>query len=281
LKVRVECVPGTDSFMESMVHMASAAYADGAPPEDWETVETIGDADILKVFQKNKECVVAFSGTNDFADVITDVAAVPTPQCGYGMHLGFYNEAKRFINTANFSQKVVPFLASDQCSGGIYAVGHSLGGAVAEIFTVCVNQREDWIPGNPFDVKEVYTIGAPAVALSPLKQHGGCLNGARFYNEDEETYDPVAFVAQLAGFEHPNLRAVQLISSSDKVVGRELDCMSQEAVEGNRAFSARSAIKDLKRVARDMKAELEKKLELHFRVTYMERVQRLLKLRPW
>merc|ERR1719507_467415 len=260
LTIKIECtVPKTDpasgAKYEIMAKLAEDVYEVHEDdylqkPKDlgeWDLVHHVREwDDNLAVYQNGKECTLAFAGSEakpsegGLRDWFTNAAAIPIPKCGNWIHLGFYNEVRRATMTRHWRNTMQPFLASDSCSGGIYVVGHSLGGAAAEVFTACVNQKKQWLWGKNFAVKEVYTIGAPAVSRRPLQQHDGCLKGARIYNEDDDQYDPVPFVAQKAGMVHPKLKAIRLKEkkiSGDKKEWKsiEFDCMSDEAQKGDKA----------------------------------------------
>jgi len=137
--------------------------------------------------------------------------------------------------------------------------GHSLGGALAEIFAACMDHLGD---KAPFKIKAVYTIGAPGVAEQPLvnsQQASKCFNGARIFNEDRSTFDPVPYIAKVGGFVHPQLKAIQLHEDGDdKLSMKEFACTSKEATKGlTGGFTLAS---------------------LHFADLYLERMLKLLKM---
>lgn len=83
------------------------------------------------------ECVLTFAGTDDMSDAITDLAAHGVSFCGFdGVHMGFAAETKRIVAQPSFQENIRSLLP--KCRK-VYAVGHSLGGAVAELFTACVH----------------------------------------------------------------------------------------------------------------------------------------------
>jgi len=250
LTVKIECVGSPKvTHVESMVNMASDVY--GVHKKGYTPAYDLGDWDLvmhkrewgdnLAVYQNGNQCTLAFTGSETLQhgsmvrDWVTNAWAFSKSRCGNEIHSGFYNEVWRSTVTWNWNNKMQPFLASDACSGGIYVVGHSLGGAAASVFTSCVNQDKKWLSGKGFKVKEVYTIGAPAVSKKPLRQADGCLKGLRIYNEDKNNYDLVPFLAQWAGMVHPNLKAMIVTKKSETVVEEtEFDCNSKEAVSGDK-----------------------------------------------
>jgi len=83
-------------------------------------------------------------------------------ECGYDLHAGFWNELQRIQSSGAW--KPLQTHLSSECPGGVFATGHSLGGALATIFAACTNSD----PSIPFKVQGVYTIGAPAVAKTQV-----------------------------------------------------------------------------------------------------------------
>lgn len=187
-------------------------------------------SDFFGVYTKGNECTVAFSGTNDKADAFSNVQIVTLNKCGAKIHRGFFKEMEGIMQSPDWKTKVEPFLARS-CSGGVSAAGHSLGGAIASIFAACVNRKENFIQGNKFTIKELWTIGAPAASKQPLEdktQKSGCFNGARIYNDDGREYDIVPYITNNVGFVHPHLKSVRL----DKKGAVLAACTSREAEHG-------------------------------------------------
>lgn len=282
LTVKIECVGSPKiSHVEAMVRIASEVY--NVHKEPYEQTLDLGDWDLvdhkrewgdnLAVYQNGKECTLAFTGSETLVagsqvrDWFTNAFAVSTSKCGNRIHAGFYNEVLRATITTHWNSVMQPFLASDACSGGVYVVGHSLGGAAASVFTACVNQQEKWLWGKGFKVKEVYTIGAPAVSKEPLRQSDGCLKGLRIYNEDETTYDYVPYLAQWAGMVHPNLKAVKLTKkTNDEVEKQELDCNSKEAVNGDKKVDSVGVLKVSSNVNAHLAPEYISRTQKTFRI---------------
>jgi len=61
----------------------------------------------------------------------------------------------------------------------------------------------------------------------------GCFAGARLFNEDDSTFDPVPYAANIVGFTHPKMTAIQLHEGSDYSLSKqEFSCSSKVAAEG-------------------------------------------------
>jgi len=224
-----------------MAKIADFVYTFAGPAGPWILAKTwdqqsklFGGKDHLAIYQSGNQCVVAFAGTDDVSDLSDDLDVREKEACGHSFHKGFYEEFQNFLSGEKWSSEFQPYLKSDACSGGIIAVGHSLGGALASVFATCANA-----PGNPlgtqlgFLITSLYTVGAPALAKSSPRNgqtSSGCFDGARFFIEDSRTYDPVSYAAVLAGFEHPRVKAIQLHSNSDDILSfNTFWCQSDEA----------------------------------------------------
>lgn len=100
---------------------------------------TIIEGDTVSLFQSpsNLECILAFRGTDDKWDILNDCNIAGSNFCGFeNVHQGFVNEIKA-LSTRAVHENIFPLLP--MCAK-VYATGHSLGGAVAELFTACANR---------------------------------------------------------------------------------------------------------------------------------------------
>jgi len=188
--------------------------------------------DNLRLYQRGKECAMVFEGTDDKDDWATNLNQVPwkSKLCGgFWLHSGIYNELNQVTSTKEWSE-VQKTLSGVECSAGIYAAGHSLGGAMAHMFAACVNAQKEYFVGNPFRVREVYSFGAPCVSkFHPLAEADGqCLKGARFFTEDERrgrrSIDPVVTLPPLSGWWHPKIKAFMLEQVDGRYEKEELAC---------------------------------------------------------
>jgi len=83
-------------------------------------------------------CFITFEGTTGWADWTLNIQILRSDFCGLGqqVHNGFREATLRIVDTDEFQQHVRPKLG--KCSK-VEAVGHSLGGAIASLFTACAH----------------------------------------------------------------------------------------------------------------------------------------------
>lgn len=95
------------------------------------------DKDPILIAQEEKtlDCAIAFAGTNNFWEFFTSTTMHLGPYCGYDrVHTGYKNELWTLMNRTG--PVIHPILA--QCNK-VICVGHSLGGALCELFAACAN----------------------------------------------------------------------------------------------------------------------------------------------
>merc|ERR550525_787732 len=207
------------SIEEQMAHVAGAVWSLNGWAAGWVLGHKMrqngleGDWDALGIYQQGNQCAVAFQGTNDNLDHIKNFDVAKTSGCGFdGLHRGFYSTMQKFVSDSTWTRTIKPFLKSN-CAGGVHVTGHSLGGAIAAVFSACANSAS-----NPFGfrVNFLWNYAGPGVSQSPLtngQSSNGCFEGARFWNEDNNFVDPVAGAAGAVGFVHERIKVVQLNGS--------------------------------------------------------------------
>lgn len=89
-----------------------------------------------------KECILTFEGSDDLDDWINNVRFTPTKYCGYKnpVHDGFQDQLRKVCDTEGWQKHIRAKLG--YCSS-VDAVGHSLGGALATLFTACVANKDN------------------------------------------------------------------------------------------------------------------------------------------
>mmetsp|Transcript_51805 Transcript_51805/g.150469 ORF Transcript_51805/g.150469 Transcript_51805/m.150469 type:complete len:483 (+) Transcript_51805:3-1451(+) len=97
------------------------------------------DVDRVLVMQRrrSKECVIAFQGSQGAYDLSSFLKSGGTGFCGFGnTHTGVRNELWRLTADEKYALHVKPKLA--KCAA-VDCVGHSLGGALCNLFAACAN----------------------------------------------------------------------------------------------------------------------------------------------
>jgi hypothetical protein len=113
------------------------------------------DTDPVRLYQhKNLECALVFTGTNALCETAASADTLLASYCGFnGVHHGYAQELRRITS------HLLPYLSPklSQCSK-VSVIGHSLGGAVAEVFAACANsghaddadyKQQAWVKGTP------------------------------------------------------------------------------------------------------------------------------------
>jgi len=84
------------------------------------------------------DCIHTFQGTNSTLDWLADFDQQLSHFCGLdvGVHKGFRDHLRMMLFSDEYQSNIRTQLS--QCKK-LYVVGHSLGGAMSELFTACVN----------------------------------------------------------------------------------------------------------------------------------------------
>ncbi len=159
-----------------------------------------------------------FRGTttaNNKADFVSDARiGLQNSKTGSSVHIGFNEVFKSML------RDIQQFISSNQITGTVHCIGHSLGGAVATL-------AADWVKTNfsRFTVK-LYTFGQPRVGLLPFatkftsKLHSD--NVHRLFH----TTDPVPMVPIFPYIHAPAPGNGHLISSESLVTSGEAHKMA-------------------------------------------------------
>ncbi|CAJ1442508.1 unnamed protein product [Effrenium voratum] len=206
--------------------------------------------DVVALFARGDQCMIAFSGTHGLADWSTNLntkTKATLAACNvYDAHEGFFEAFQQFVMNDAWVNVFEPYLEAN-CGGGIWTTGHSQGGAVAEIMAACLNGAGEeltipdlvrWgrlvhpsrtVPTN-VSVKGIYTYAAPGAAYTPLSNAlspYGIFEGRRFYNQDDWSFDVVPWLGFPFGLLHGKYAAVKLKTSPVTYQSWSGDCTTQ------------------------------------------------------
>ncbi len=176
--------------------LAELAYQDAETIKEAVSIEydkfkfiESGDTQVF-VAGNDDEVVVSFRGTESFQDWLTDAKFRMVDSAIGKIHRGFtdalYEVFNELVNT------VEEFLDDEQY---LYITGHSLGGALATLFAIIVDE----------DLDGVYTFGSPRVGNRAFKKaYDSKLKGISFrYVNNNDIVTRVPF--WLFGYRHVGL----------------------------------------------------------------------------
>lgn len=98
--------------------------------------------------EPSRKCIISFQSSDSLLD-FTNFAWTnndETTYCGHdGVHAGTSDELRRITHDSQWSSNIVPAL--ETCHE-VTCVGHSLGGSLCNLFTVCANQGLENLDGS-------------------------------------------------------------------------------------------------------------------------------------
>ena len=117
------------------------------------SVDGTRDTDQVYVLRNDVEpsrrkCIISFQSSDSLSDLATFAFAsnAEGTYCGrQGVHTGVSNELRRFARASQWSSEIVPAL--ETCYD-VTCVGHSLGGAMCNLFTMCANHGSENLDGS-------------------------------------------------------------------------------------------------------------------------------------
>jgi len=148
------------------------------------TVDPWWTKDEADLWERSGECILAFRGSDDLNDVWNDLVNV-FPESYHGVEAmgGVKSELEHLLGELH--SKGARELVSKSCDKGFVAAGHSLGGALAQLFAVLVNKNDNPLEWNR-KVDAVYPIGSMPVGhktvLTNDQSPDGTFKGTNLFN---------------------------------------------------------------------------------------------------
>lgn len=171
--------PNFDSFKEYKITVQGKHW--GNATEDPSSIK--GDTDKAWFFRKRSRCWITFMGSNSMSDFMNNVNRKPIEKWGIkGVHAGVASELEGLVN-----QMSDDFGFMRMCSQ-LRVAGHSLGGGLAQLFTLALNKEGDPLKAG-LKVKELFTFGAMSAVVDTVgnndKRSDKCFRGEQYYYADE------------------------------------------------------------------------------------------------
>merc|ERR1719310_1959570 len=147
----------------------------------FDTRSVYGDVDKATLYKKGDDCFLAFLGNEDMGSggdtISSSYHTTPTDWGLKGIHAGYIDELQPLIELMDFGE------IRSVCNGALTVTGHSKGAALAQLFSLVINNKDDpWDAG--LTVKSLYTFGA--VRITEEKQGNdkaadGCFSGGQYW----------------------------------------------------------------------------------------------------
>jgi len=139
------------------------------------------------VVEDDDYVVIAFRGTEDADDVITDLRATPwySREIGVWCHAGFLKSLRHLTR---------PLKGHIKHGKRVVLTGHSLGGAMAQIYAAYLVKR-GFLP-------ELTTFGAPRAGMAGLCKLSSQCEGQRYARDGDSVTEVPVYIPFLFPYEH-------------------------------------------------------------------------------
>jgi len=135
------------------------------------------DEDKAWLFESNGHCAMAFLATTSDLDWVNNMNWTVVNKWGVDVHAGVANELEGLVHLMNFDEIRL------KCSGSFSVIGLSLGGALAQLFSVLLTRKDDPLSAG-LQLYKLYTFGAyastPGVVINEQAKDG-CFDGAQYW----------------------------------------------------------------------------------------------------
>jgi len=143
------------------------------------------DTDFVGLWCNCRQCIMNFRGSDTMEDFATTYNFTPVSAWGIpGVHAGLKYELEALIKVMDFS------FIRGACTGKTLTItGHSLGGGLAQLFSLLLNKAGDPLKAG-IKADFLYTFGAMSVGTVNLPNdvaQDGCMKGEQFYNGQESS----------------------------------------------------------------------------------------------
>lgn len=152
------------------------------------------------VLNHNNQLIIAFCGTDDLNDWLTNIDVGQAPgHCGY-VHSGFFAAEKSIIKT------IIKWIKEDNPSW-IWLTGHSAGGAVAILLADSLSKK--------YPNLSVYTFGAPKVCNKLAAKNYKAM-AYQYFNE----FDPIPLLPPNIPFYYKHVGQITTLRGKTNILSR-------------------------------------------------------------
>jgi len=155
-----------------------------------------GDVDRAWLLQKHGACFLVFMGSNHMEDQLNNMNWGTIDKWGIqGVHGGAVAELEPLVSKFDFNQM------KSVCTGPLIVTGHSLGGGLAQLFSLALN-NEAFPLAVGLEAAYLYTFGAMSVVANSMengnhKSRDGCFAGTQYWYAEKEGDDYTVDVAAM------------------------------------------------------------------------------------
>jgi len=173
--------------------------------------------DSAHLWKKSSDCILSFRGSDNPTDFINDFETSDETYYGIdGINSGIVREFESLLHQMmSPGKQLLKDVVEESCKNSFVVVGHSLGGALGQLFAAIVNHRDDPLSW-PRKVDALYLFGSTPVARTRLRNDqsaDGCFSGKSYYNVKQMSllgqYTDFAYdFPPGAGFKHAHIPLV-------------------------------------------------------------------------